>query len=54
MKTNKIIEAMLYYEIELKCNENLLEHNKTRAVRIENDIILRALAYYYQKLMKEI
>jgi len=54
MRTNKIIEAMLYYEIELKCNENLQEHNRTRAVRIEHDIILKALAYHYNRLMKEL
>ena len=42
---------MLYYEIELSCNENLQEHNKTKVVRIEHEIIMRALAYYYGKLM---
>ena len=54
MRTNKIIEAMLFYEIELRCNENLQEHNRTRAVKTEHEIILRALAYNYQKLMKDL
>lgn len=52
MKTNRIIEAMLFYEHELKCNLTLQEHNKTKAVKIENEIIIRALAYNYNQLMK--
>ena len=52
MRTNDIINKMIYFEKELESAERLTEHNRSRFARIKNYLILKKLGFYYNKLMK--